>query len=89
LNQLARNLGKDFDKDGALAQSGKINQQLLNDLNNQNFYKKSPPKSLANEWLQQYLGPEYKVWTIKIDPNMTITYGAGPRCLTAVLKRDC
>ena len=57
LNQFARNLGKDFDKDGALAQSGKINQQLLNDLNNQNFYKKPPPKSLANEWLQREFIP--------------------------------
>jgi len=57
LNQLARNLGKDFDKDGTLAKSGKINQQLLNDLNNQNFYKKPPPKSLANEWLQREFIP--------------------------------
>lgn len=57
LNKLAGELGKDFDKDGQLASSGKVDQDLLNDLNNLNYYQKQPPKSLANEWLQKEFIP--------------------------------
>ena len=57
LNKLAVELGKNFDKDGQLASSGKIDKDLFNDLNNINYYQKQPPKSLANEWLQREFIP--------------------------------
>ncbi len=57
LNKLAVELGKNFDKDGQLASIGKINQDLLNELNDLKFYQKLPPKSLANEWLQREFIP--------------------------------
>ena len=57
LNKLAGELGKDFDKNGQLASTGKIDSDLLNDLNNLKFYQNQPPKSLANEWLQQEFIP--------------------------------
>ncbi len=50
LNLLSNELGKSFDEDGLEASTGKINQDLLFELNDQDYYKKAFPKSLANEF---------------------------------------
>ncbi|MEX6686117.1 anhydro-N-acetylmuramic acid kinase [Danxiaibacter flavus] len=48
LNMLATKEGKEFDENGAMAAAGAIHTPLLTALNNQEYYKKSYPKSLAN-----------------------------------------
>ena len=53
LNPMAEQHNKPYDKGGALAKSGAINQQLLQRLNNLDFYWKRPPKSLGREWLEE------------------------------------
>src|SRR6266496_1750869 len=50
LNMLAGNAGKDYDDGGQMAESGKINQELLNKLNELEYYKQPHPKSLANDF---------------------------------------
>lgn len=50
LNYLANKLGRDFDKDGDIARSGKLSDALFTQLNNIEFYKKSGAKSLGKEW---------------------------------------
>lgn len=55
LNLLAAKEGQAFDKGGETARSGKISQQLLEELNAQSYYEKSPPKSLANEFGSEIL----------------------------------
>jgi anhydro-N-acetylmuramic acid kinase len=50
LNTLASEVGKDYDDGGQLARKGKIDQPLLNSLNELDYYKKHFPKSLANEF---------------------------------------
>lgn len=55
LNHYACQAGMKFDKGGELARSGKLFKPLLNDLNNIEFYKKTPPKSLGVEWVQSAL----------------------------------
>lgn len=50
LNMLANEAGLEFDRDGALAKSGQINQALLNELNGLAYYTQSLPKSLANSF---------------------------------------
>jgi len=50
LNSLAALVGKEYDDDGALAGSGKVNEELLGRLNKLSYYDKSYPKSLANEF---------------------------------------
>jgi anhydro-N-acetylmuramic acid kinase len=57
LNGLAQKLGKDFDKGGDLARSGKINPELLSQLNSIAFYQQSHPKSLGIEWCNEYILP--------------------------------
>lgn len=51
LNKISTHLGKSFDKDGLIARQGDIIKPLLKQLNQLAFYRKTPPKSLGNEWL--------------------------------------
>lgn len=57
LNLLASEAGMDFDRDGTLAQQGKIITGLLDSLNMLPFYKSPPPKSLGAEWLEENVFP--------------------------------
>ena len=44
-----------YDKAGKLAQSGRVNQTLLKELNALSFYKKMASKSLGREWIDEYI----------------------------------
>jgi anhydro-N-acetylmuramic acid kinase len=57
LNFYVSKLGKEFDDKGALASKGLINEKLLQKLNELDFYKKQPPKSLGLEWVQEQVFP--------------------------------
>lgn len=56
LNHYAEKLGVAYDRAGALSREGKVNEALLEQLNNLDFFKKSAPKSLGKEfWLGEFL----------------------------------
>ncbi len=57
LNRMASELGAPFDKDGKMGSRGRIDKQLLNQLDNLDYYKKSGPKSLGREWLDEKFMP--------------------------------
>ena len=57
LNHYVSKLGFEYDNEGKIASSGKINSELLEKLNTLGFYKKSAPKSLGLEWVQQEIFP--------------------------------
>lgn len=59
LNPIAASLGFDFDKDGEIASMGKIIPEILDQLNNLDFYHASYPKSLGKEWVEQKFLPVY------------------------------
>ena len=66
INSLSQELGKEFDKNGVLAKKGKLNSELLNELNTIHFYKKRFPKSLGKEWVLDEIFPllfRYKIST--------------------------
>src|SRR5690554_6091683 len=46
LNYLAEKMGLPYDKDGKIATEGVVDQQLLEILNNQEFYQRPAPKTL-------------------------------------------
>ncbi len=57
LNAIAQKLGKKYDKNGELGQSGTIDTVLLDQLNSLSFYKMDSPKSLGREWVEAYIDP--------------------------------
>lgn len=57
LNHFAKKVGKDFDENGNLAQTGKVNHALLSKLNSLPFYQEKPPKSLGMEWVAENILP--------------------------------
>lgn len=50
LNMLVAEAGKAFDDKGAMAAAGEVKADLLEKLNDLDYYRKPWPKSLANEW---------------------------------------
>ena len=66
LNKLAGLLGLSFDKDGEKANKGGIDTFLLDEINNIEYCKKNPPKSLGREDIMNIYFPiisEYKIDT--------------------------
>ena len=57
LNRLMRSHGQEYDKDGIVARSGKVNAKLFDALNALSYYHRSAPKSLAQEWVDAELTP--------------------------------
>ena len=50
LNSLAAKVGKDYDQNGEMASSGNVHALLLDKLNQQEYYRQPPPKSLDNSF---------------------------------------
>lgn len=57
LNYFAEKQGFTYDKDGDLGRKGKLNTELLEKLNQLDFYRKEPPKSLGREWVEHVFLP--------------------------------
>lgn len=57
LNRFAENFGRPYDENGDLARSGRINVELLKELNGLDYYQKNPPKSLGIEWCMEKIDP--------------------------------
>jgi anhydro-N-acetylmuramic acid kinase len=70
LNTFARENGKEYDENGNLARSGKVSQDLLNALNNWNYYSESLPKSLDKETMLQELLPLTRSFQLPIEDTL-------------------
>ena len=57
LNYVSEREGVLFDRDGIMAENGKVDQTFLTKLNNINYYQLSFPKSLAKEYIDQIFLP--------------------------------
>ena len=57
LNKLANLAGLPYDKDGQLSKSGRILPELLQKLNDLEYYHQKPPKSLGKEWFENTFYP--------------------------------
>lgn len=59
LNSLAQKRGLNYDEDGKIARLGKIDTELLNQLNNLKFYRQNFPKSLGIEWVLEHVSSKF------------------------------
>lgn len=57
LNLLAGESGLHFDRDGALARTGKVDETLLHQLADLPFHRQAPPRSLGREWFDEAVKP--------------------------------
>lgn len=57
LNYLTQKVGLPFDEGGKMAKKGKLNNALLKDLNELQFYKEPYPKSTGYEWFTEKVCP--------------------------------
>jgi len=62
LNWLSQKLGLEFDPDGNYASKGKLNKNLLHALNQLEFYKNTPPRSLGKEWIDANVLPLFETY---------------------------
>jgi anhydro-N-acetylmuramic acid kinase len=67
LNFYANQLGLNYDDKGKISQTGKINTDLLNELNALNFYKQKFPKSLGFEFVKEIILPLIESFEIPIE----------------------
>lgn len=70
LNFYANQLGLDYDDRGTIAQSGKISEALLAELNALEFYQKTLPKSLGFEFVKQAVLPLMERHKLSIEDEM-------------------
>jgi len=57
MNKLVKQIGQDFDRNGEIARGGQLIPDLLEKLNQLEFYKQSGPKSLGVEWVEGEVYP--------------------------------
>ncbi len=70
LNMLAGEKGVVFDDDGKIAAEGNINDELLQKLNELEYYKRPYPKSLANNFGVETVFPIIKLSSLSIEDAM-------------------
>lgn len=57
MNHYTAQLGMNYDNEGQMASTGQLNETLLHELNNLDFYRQSYPKSLGFEWVKYSIIP--------------------------------
>jgi anhydro-N-acetylmuramic acid kinase len=70
LNFYANQLGLEYDNEGKIAQKGKLNLELLNELNALAYYSKPFPKSLGFEFVKEIVLPLIENYSIAIEDKM-------------------
>ncbi|NBU80975.1 MAG: anhydro-N-acetylmuramic acid kinase [Flavobacteriaceae bacterium] len=75
LNFYANKLGFDYDNKGQIASSGKLNSDLLNELNALEYYKKQFPKSLGFEFVKETVLPLIDKYNIPIEDKLNTFTG--------------
>lgn len=74
INYYSNILNLDYDRDGKIGNSGILNPELLNKLNNLRFYNSISPKSLGIEWVMKEFIPIVESYNIPIEDKMRTLY---------------
>jgi len=70
LNFYANQLYLEYDDKGSISRSGKINESVLQKLNDIDFYKKDFPKSLGFEFVKETILPLIESYSISIEDKL-------------------
>ena len=70
LNYYANQLGLNYDDKGKISRSGKINQGLLDKLNDLDFYQQKHPKSLGFEFVKEIILPLIESFEITVEDKL-------------------
>ncbi|MEO1436122.1 MAG: anhydro-N-acetylmuramic acid kinase [Bacteroidota bacterium] len=70
LNHLARKRDLAYDKDGLLAQSGNLDEDLLRSLNHLAYYEQDIPKSLGFEWFSEVILPFFEASNLSVEDQL-------------------
>jgi len=89
LNRLMRTCGQEYDKDGLVARSGKVNTELFDALNALEYYHRPAPKSLAQEWVDAQLMPLVEACTDTLNNKMTTLTKHAAFQMSRPLKDGC
>jgi len=71
LNHYTRQIGLEYDKDGEMARSGKIDQGLLEKLDSLPFFTETGPKSLGREWVEEEVFPLLDASGLSIEDKLS------------------
>jgi anhydro-N-acetylmuramic acid kinase len=74
INNLTSEIGLEMDKNGSIAQKGKLNLPLLQSLNKIQFYKKKYPKSLGKELIMLDFLPKLKSSSLPLEDKLCTFY---------------
>lgn len=69
-NYLSQQLGFEYDKNGAIAKSGKLNTKLLSEMNRFQYFSKSYPKSLGKEFFDTEFKPLLDSFSISVEDKL-------------------
>jgi anhydro-N-acetylmuramic acid kinase len=70
LNFYANQLGSDYDDKGSISITGICNENLLNELNNLDFYQQKHPKSLGYEYVKETVLPIIESYKITVTDKL-------------------
>ena len=70
LNYYANQLSLDYDDKGKISRTGKVNENLLNELNTLDFYQQKFPKSLGFEFVKEIVLPLIESYKIPIEDKL-------------------
>ena len=74
LNEISQSIGDTYDKNGELGRQGNINQELLTELNELDYYQKLPPKSLGKEFTTEFTHPILRKYLISANDKLRTYY---------------
>jgi len=70
MNVLAEKLGEPYDDKGDFARAGNVDEDLLQALNQLDYYNQAPPKSLGLEWVQEHVNPLLELYHLSVEDQL-------------------
>jgi anhydro-N-acetylmuramic acid kinase len=87
LNHYARELGLDYDEGGNIAARGRLNTELFKALNELEYYRRKPPKSLGLEWFLEIMLPLVDTYDIAVADKLATLVHHEARQIAEVIRK--